>query len=553
MAQDEDDRKIKADFEDAKQARQNWESLWQDISDLVELRNDFTVKREKGQPRHNRVFDATAIRSNSQLAAGLESFLVNPRTKWFELRIPGELGEREDVKQWLSEVRDRMLQHFSRPEVNFYPAVHEGLIELGAYGTMVHFIEDQPGSDDSPRFVSRPLPEVYVREADNGRIDTLYRKFTLTARQAAQMYGENNLPERIQKKLANNKQNEPEEFLQAVVPRKDFNPDKPKTQDNKQWRSVHFAMGKGERVRDSGFDEFPFTVARWTKATGEVYGRSPTMEVMPDIRMLQEMSKTVLRAAQKIVDPPLLVQDDGTMNPVKTMPGGLNYFRASVAGSQQAPVQPLQTGGRVDIGVDLIQQRQTAVQQAYMIPEIIGLVSRGDSSPLKATEVVGRQQQALRQLAPILSRIQNEFLAPAVDRTFAIMLRRELLPTPPEDIQGADFTVEFVSQAALAQQAAENENILNWLQQVLPVLQIDPQAANNIDTDEFVRKTAETNNVPPELMIDRAVVEEQRAQAAQERGQNRLVETLSEAGPGIQSLSEGAKTLSEVSRGSGQQ
>ncbi len=547
MAEDQD-KKIQADFKQAQSERQNWESLWQDISDLVELRNDFVANRAKGQPRHNRVFDSTAIRSNSQLAAGLESFLVNPRTKWFELRIPGEVGERDDVKRWLAEVRDLMLEHFSKPEVNFYPAVHEGLMELGAYGTMVHFLEDQTDGP-SPRFVSRPLPEVFLRESDNGRIDTLYRKFKLSARQAAQMYGADNLPERIQKKLSNGKQNEQEDFLQAVVPREDFNPNKAQTRDNKAWRSVHFAMGKGERVRESGFDEFPFTVARWSKATGEVYGRSPTMEVLPDIRMLQEMSKTVIRAAQKIVDPPLLVQDEGAMNPVKTMPGGLNYFRSSVAGSQQAPIQPLQTGSQVDIGVDMIQQRQAAVQQAYMIPEILGLISRGDSSPLKATEVVGRQQQALRQLAPILARIQNEFLAPAVDRTFAVMLRREMLPEPPEVIRGEDFNVEFVSQAALAQQAAENENVLNWLQQVLPVLQIDPNAANNIDTDEFVRTTAEKNNVPPELLMSREAVENQRARQAQQAQQQNLVQTLSEAGPGIQSLSEGAKTLSEVSRG----
>jgi len=550
---DDQDQKIKADFQDAQSERQNWESLWQDISDLVELRNDFTVNREKGQPRHNRVFDATAIRANGQLAAGLESFLVNPRTKWFELRISGEAGERDDVKAWLTEVRDRILEHLAKPEVNFYPAVHEGLLELGAYGTMVHFLEDQKGSAPSPRFVSRPLPEVFIRESDNGKIDVVYRKFRLTIRQAAQMYGTDNLPERLQKKLKNNKQNEREDFLQAILPRSNFDETKPQTAENKRWRSVHFAMTKFERVRESGFDDFPFVVTRWTKVTGETYGRSPTMEALPDIRMLQEMSKTVIRAAQKIVDPPLLVQDDGSMNPVKTMPGGLNYFRSSVASNQQAPIQPLQTGSQVDIGVDLISQRQQAVQQSYMIPEILGLISRGDSSPLKAAEVVGRQQQALRQLAPILSRVQNEFLAPAIDRVFSVMLRNEKLPEPPDAIKGEEFNVEFVSQAAIAQQAAENENILNWLQQVLPVLQIDPQAANNIDTDEFVRRTGETNNVPPELLVDREVVDQQRQRTAQQAQQQNLVQTLSEAGPGIQSLSEGAKTLQEVSSGPQQQ
>lgn len=541
------------DFETVKSERQNWESLWQDIAELVLPRRDFTVKRSKGEPRHNRVFDSTAIRANEQLAAGLESFLVNPRTKWMELRTGNsELDQNQEVKEWLHKVRDAILNHFSSRKSNFYPAVHEGFQDLSAFGTMTHFIgEDKEGL---PRFSARPLSEVYIREDEMGRVDTLYREYKLTSKQALDKFGDQT-PDEIRTAIARNRLGDEFDFVHAVTPRGQFDPNKAQTRDNMPFRSVHFLMsgkGKGKIVLESGFRDFPFTVSRWSKVPGETYGRSPSMSVLPDIRMLQKMSETLIKAAQKVVDPPLLVPDDGFLHPVRTMPGGLNYYRSdtSTGAANPSGLVPLQTGGNIEIGDALISQRQRAVQEAYLIPVILGLVNRGDSSPLKATEVTARQSQSLRQLAPIVARMQDEFLIPAVDRTFAMLLRNRVFPEAPEALQGVDLEVRFVSQAAIAQQASENDNILNWLQQVLPILEVDANAAMNIDTDAFVRKAAESNNVPPELLVNAEVVEQQRAQQAQQQQQARLVEQLQQTGAAAGTLSEAAGTLSEV-RGNG--
>lgn len=552
---DEQKRKVIDDFEKVKSDRGNWESLWQDIAELVLPRRDFTVQKAKGEPRHNKVFDSTAIRANSQLAAGLESFLVNPRTKWFELRTgDAQLDQDGAVMQWLQDVRDRMLNHFASQESNFYPSVHEGFQDIAAFGTMTHFIGE--GRNGLPRFNARPLSEIYVREDDENRVDTVYRKYTLSAKAAAASFGKDT-PESIQKSIERGRLGDEFEFVHAVYPRGMFDPNGPKTKDNMPYASIHVLMsGKDKKtvVRESGFREFPFTVARWAKVPGEVYGRSPSMEVLPDIRMLQKMSETVLKAAQKVVDPPLLVPDDGFLNPIRTMPGGLNYYRASRGSGTANPsgLAPMQTGGQIEIGEQLISLRQQSVQEAYLIPSILGLVNRGDSSPLKATEVTARQQQSLRQLAPIVSRMQDEFLIPAVDRTFAMMLRKGLLPEAPEALQGRDIEVRFVSQAAVAQQASENDNILNWLQQILPILEVDANAAMNIDTDEFVRKAGESNNVPAEVLVDREVVQQRRAEAAQQRQQAAVLQQLEQAGSAAGTLSEAAGTLNEVSRG-GQQ
>jgi hypothetical protein len=118
-------------------------------------------------------------------------------------------------------------------------------------------------------------------------------------------------------------------------------------------------------------------------------------------------------------------------------------------------------------------------------------------------------------------------------------------------LQGRDIEVRFVSQAAIAQQSSENDNILNWLQQILPIFEVDANAAMNVDTDAYVRKAAEANNVPAELLVDTEVVAQQRAQQAQQQQQARLIEQLQQAGAAAGTVSEAAGTLSEVRRNGG--
>jgi hypothetical protein len=531
-------------FEGAESDRKNWEALWQDVAELVLPRRDFTVQRSRGTERQNRIFDSTAQKSCGLLAAGLQQFLVNPQTKWFQLRVPGADEDRE-VKQWLADTRDKMLQVFNDPDANFFPSTHEAFLDVTAFGTMSMFIDDRDGNI---RFMSRPLPEAYIQENERGKVDTYFRKYKLTNRQAAGRFGSEAVRQSksLSRELDRMELHKEHEYVQAVLPNDTFDATKHKLNSNKPWASIHFLNEADKpKMQFSGFDTFPFVVSRWSKVTGETYGRSPAMEVLPDIRMLQEMSKTVIKSAQKVVDPPLAVPDDGFLHPVRMMPGGLNYIRTGQDPSQS--FAPITSGGRVDIGQDMIEARQQVVAEAFFVNALVGILQRGSSSPLKATEVAARQQQSLRALSPVVSRFQNEFLGPLIDRVFALMLKNNMLPDPPASIQGSDLNVEFVSQAATAAQQTDADKVLAWLQQVIPMINVDPQAASNIDVDRAIRLLAELNNVPPEVLTDPETVQQARQQATQSEQQQQLATLLKEAGPGISALAESSETLASVS------
>ena len=97
---------------------------------------------------------------------------------------------------------------------------------------------------------------------------------------------------------------------------------------NMDFISCHVHEESGALLRESGFREFPYVVPRYLKSSSnEIYGRSPAMNALPDVKMLNTMSKTTIKAAQKQIDPPLMVPDDGFVLPVRTVPGGLNFYR----------------------------------------------------------------------------------------------------------------------------------------------------------------------------------------------------------------------------------
>jgi hypothetical protein len=95
--------------------------------------------------------------------------------------------------------------------------------------------------------------------------------------------------------------------------------------------SVYYHADTRMLLSEGGFDDFPFMVPRFVKDSVSTYGRSPAMNALPDVKMLNKMSEVTIRAAQKQIDPPLMVPDDGFMLPVRTTPGSLNFYRGGAA------------------------------------------------------------------------------------------------------------------------------------------------------------------------------------------------------------------------------
>lgn len=514
--------------------RENWETHWQEVADYMQPRKaDVTKRRARGDKRMEQVFDSSPIQAVELLAASLHGMLTNPSTPWFTLRFKDEEIENDDeAKLWLEASTDAMYTAFNRS--NFQQEIFELYHDLITFGTAAMFIEED--DDDIIKFSTRHINEVFIAENDKGRIDTIYRKFKISARAAIQKFGEA-VSADVQTKAKKDPYEEIE-ILHAVYPRTDFNPKK-KDKANMPFESVYMEYKNGNELSVGGFREFPFVVPRYLKASNEIYGRSPAMTALPDVKMLNEMSKTTIKAAQKQVDPPLLVPDDGFLLPVRTVPGGLNFYRSGT----RDRIEPLNIGANNPLGLNMEQQRRESIRAVFYVNQL--MMQQGPQ--MTATEVIQRNEEKMRLLGPVLGRLQSELLKPLIDRVFAVLLRNNMLPQAPEFLSGRDVEIEYVSPLAKAQKSTELQSIMRAVEILGSLANVAP-VFDYVNFDNLVKHLADIVGVPQKILKTQSQVNAERQQAQvqqQEMQQMQQLQQVAKAGGDIAPL---AKALPEEAR-----
>ena len=514
--------------------RENWETHWQEVADYMQPRKaDVTKRRARGDKRMEQVFDSSPIQAVELLAASLHGMLTNPSTPWFTLRFKDEEIQNEDeAKLWLESSTDAMYTAFNRS--NFQQEIFELYHDLITFGTAAMFIEED--DDDIIKFSTRHINEVFIAENDKGRIDTIYRKFKISARAAIQKFGEA-VSADVQTKAKKDPYEEIE-ILHAVYPRSDFNPNK-RDKANMPFESVYMEYRNGNELSVGGFREFPFVVPRYLKASNEIYGRRPAMTALPDVKMLNEMSKTTIKAAQKQVDPPLLVPDDGFLLPVRTVPGGLNFYRSGT----RDRIEPLNIGANNPLGLNMEQQRRESIRAVFYVNQL--MMQQGPQ--MTATEVIQRNEEKMRLLGPVLGRLQSELLKPMIDRCFAILLRNNQFAQAPEFLSGQDIEIEYVSPLAKAQKGTELTSITRAIEILGSLANVAP-VFDYINFDALVKHVADLVGVPQKVLKLQSQVNaerEQQAQLAEQQAQMQQMQQVADAGGKIAPL---AKALPEEAK-----
>ena len=521
-------------FEKLEGQRQNWETHWQEVADYMQPRKaDVTKQRARGDKRMEQVFDSSPIQAVELLAASLHGMLTNPSTPWFTLRFKDEEIDNEDeAKLWLESSTDAMYTAFNRS--NFQQEIFELYHDLITFGTAAMFIEED--NDDIIKFSTRHINEVFIAENDKGRIDTIYRKFKISARAAMQKFGKT-VSSDVQTKAKKDPYEEIE-ILHAVYPRADFNPNK-KDKANMPFESVYIEFKNANELSVSGFREFPFVVPRYLKASNEIYGRSPAMTALPDVKMLNEMSKTTIKAAQKQVDPPLLVPDDGFLLPVRTVPGGLNFYRSGT----RDRIEPLNIGANNPLGLNMEEQRRDSIRAVFYVNQL--MMQQGPQ--MTATEVIQRNEEKMRLLGPVLGRLQSELLKPLIDRVFAILLRNNMLPQAPEFLSGRDIEIEYVSPLAKAQKSTELQSIIRTVEILGSLANVAP-VFDYINFDNLVKHLADIVGVPQKILKSQSQVNAERQQAQQQQQEMQQMQQLQQVAKAGGDIAPLAKALPDEAR-----
>ena len=534
MAKTDLTKNLLSRYERLEGQRQNWETHWQEVADYMQPRKaDVTKKRARGDKRMEQVFDSSPIQAVELLAASLHGMLTNPSTPWFTLRFKdAEIDNEDEAKLWLEASTDAMYTAFNRS--NFQQEIFELYHDLITFGTAAMFIEED--DDDIIKFSTRHINEVFIAENDKGRIDTIYRRFNISARAAIQKFGDA-VSSDVQGKAKKNPYDEVE-ILHAVYPRLEFNPNK-KDKANMPFESVYMEYKNGNELSVGGFKEFPFVVPRYLKASNEIYGRSPAMTALPDVKMLNEMCKTTIKAAQKQVDPPLLVPDDGFLLPVRTVPGGLNFYRSGT----RDRIEPLNIGANNPLGLNMEEQRRDSIRAVFYVNQL--MMQQGPQ--MTATEVIQRNEEKMRLLGPVLGRLQSELLKPLIDRVFAILFRNNMLPVAPQFLSGRDIEIEYVSPLAKAQKSTELQSIMRAVEILGSLANVAP-VFDYVNFDNLVKHLADIVGVPQKILKSQKEVNNERQAQAQQQEQMQSMQQLQQVAKAGGDIAPLAKALPEEAR-----
>jgi hypothetical protein len=433
-------------------------------------------------------------------------------------------------REWFEDTTDKLFLYRNSVNANFQSQKQEDFIQQGAFGTGPLFIDRMIGAPGI-RYKCCSLADTYFQVNHQGIVDTVYRRIPdMTARQAVQRWGKSGkLPEEITRAA----ERTPEQFFEfwhCVEPREDAE------YGRLDYRGMPFASryvsktGKAI-VEEGGYRTFPYTISRHLVGPGEIYGRGPAMLVLPNIKVLNEQKRTVLKQGHRALDPVLLAHDDGVIEGFSMKPGALNYGGVTADGKPLVHALPV---GNIAIAKEMMQEERQIIKDAFYITLFEILVE--DRRDMTATEVIERAREKGVLLAPTMGRQLNEGLGPQTVREVDLLAQQGLLLPLPEFLRGAaaEYKVEYDSPLSRAMKAEEVSGFAGWVEMAVKVAAEtqDPSALDWVNFDEAMPEIADHRAVPVRwVRTYEDVIARRKA-----RGQQAQTQQLIDALPGVAGL-----------------
>lgn len=511
--------------DELKAIRLLYEPLWEEIAEYIfPRRSGIGYKPTPGQKQTSKMYDSTAQHSLNLLAASMHGTLTPSSSIWSSFKLRDDrLNRIKEVMDWLEQCANVM--SVARHQSNFNSEIHELYLDLSGFGSGCIFIEERPilyPGFNGLQYLSLPNSQYCVAENAEGKVDTVFREFELSARAAMMKFGEKNLGEKITKEKKPDKKFV---FIHCVYP-KEQEFDKTGT---KAWVSYYISVDEKKVVGETGYYEFPFIVPRWSKSSGEDYGRGPGHTALPDVKTLNKAKEFGLKAWAKDLDPPTFEKDGGVIGSLKLWPGGRNIARDKDA------IWTLDHRIRYDVSQIKEEELRTSIRQIFYSDQL----KLQEGPEMTATEVQVRYELMQRLLGPTLGRFEGEGLNPLIEREFGIMMRATsgrypVLPPPPPVLAKMgvrEIDIEYEGPLAKSQRMGEMVRMQRVAGLTTQMIQggFSPEILDNFDGDEVVRHSAEIEGVPSKVMRsveEVAAIRKDRAKAQAEEKQKQDLERI---------------------------
>lgn len=515
-------------------------SLWREVANYflpkryVWLQSDKEARVRTAKNPY--ILDGTGTTAARILASGMMNGITSPSRPWARIRIAGFEHEDDAVAIWADEVMRRIF--FVMGESNFYNAMAVLYLDLVIFGTAAVLIYE----DDETviRCYNPALGEYYLSQNYRLAVDTFAREFKQSVKQLAKNFGEENLSETLRNKYkAGGAQCLHLYDVTHLIEPNYSGSDVPSKFRYMETYWETGSIAQGQILARRGFNELPGIFPRWELTANDSYGTSPAMDALPDVIQLQHETKRKAQGLDKMINPPIVADIQLEHRPTALMPNGITF----VAGQNNVGAKPLyQIDAPLQEMSQDIRDIQLRIRETFH-NNLFNMISQLDTVR-SAAEIDARREEKLVMLGSVLDRFESEALGPAIHRIFSIMDRQGMLPDPPEEIQGADIEIQYMSILSTAQSAVAAAPVERWVQFIGGLAGAVPEALHVPDWSELIRNYGSDIGVQAKNMKSREAVEEE---AAEEKAQL----AAQQAAVAGKELVEGSKTLSETDVGGG--
>ena len=472
-------------YDKAKSLRENFVPLFEECYEYALPQRESFYYETIGQRRDDKIFDETAVVGVQEFASRLQQGLVPNFARWADFRAGSEIPttERDSVDNELDEVTDYVFEVIQNS--NFGQEVHESFMDL-AVGTGVLSVAE--GDAINPVvFSAIPLPHVVLDSGPDDKIDHVFRERQVRNSDIPNMYPKAKISKKLQERI----DRQPEERIKILeVVCKDYSI---KNEDAYLFYAIE--CNTKEIIREEkyqGVGSNPFICFRWSKCSGETYGRGPLINALSAIKTTNLTIELILENAQMAISGIYQMEDDGVVNPdtINLVPGTVIPKATGSRG-----LEPIRAAGSFDVANLVLSDMRLNIKRA-LYNDMLG---NPDRTPASATEVAERMADLSRRIGSAFGRLQAELVQPVLQRVVYILKKQGRIELPT--INGREVKVRSVSPLAQAQANQDISSVARWLELVQG--SFGPEVMNLlINSEDTAAYLAKKFGVPDTLIRD---------------------------------------------------
>jgi len=469
--------------------RQSLMSFWQELADHFYVeRADFTICRYLGEDFAANLTTSYPLLARRSLGDIFSSMLRPTNVDWFKINTFEKADLSAESRIWLEESTGRLRRAMYDEKTQFTRATKEADHDYATFGQAV-IMSDMNYDDNVFSFQTFHLRDVAWAENPYGMIDTVVRKWNPAVSNLVKKMGKDRVDQQILNKMQLGK--DPYEKIPCyhmVMPTKDYKICRPDTKPFvTPFVSVLIDIENNYVMEEVGVWTLMYTIPRWSTVSGSQYAYSPaTVAALPDARLIQAQTLTLLEAGEKAVNPPMVATNDVVKSSLDIFAGGVTWVDKSYDERLGASLRPINQDFRgLPLGFEMRDKTTEQLMEAFYLNKI-NLPQ--PTTDMTATEVSFRMKEYIRNALPLFEPVENEYNAKLCVTAFDMGLRNGLFEPIPDELSDKSIRFEFESPLHEMLEKEKGQRLLEGKAMLAQVIDLDPSAAHIVDAPTALRE-----------------------------------------------------------------